>query len=98
MRLSSVKELSHVILNIMALFIVLPLAIAVIAFMNVANVLHYSTTLAEAGSVSYEIYLVYVFTFGIVRAWIVWICVFVVDCTCCCLAFDFEYKEIQKSK
>ena len=76
-QLSAVKALPYVLSNLMSLFTVLPLAIAVIAFMKVARILCYSRTISGAGVISYEIYLVHAFTLGMAKESIVWICAFI---------------------
>jgi len=78
-QLSAVKNLPYIVSNVMALFTVLPLAIAVIVFANVFKRLLRSWTLIGIGMISYEIYLVHAFTLEFVKGSIMWIGVFMIS-------------------
>ena len=76
-QLSVVKALPYFVSNVMALFTVLPLAIAFIAFVGKAKVLLNNKFLLGAGTVSYEIYLVHAFSLNLVKGSLVRVSVFV---------------------
>lgn len=88
-QLSVVKALPYIVSNIMSLFTVLPLAIAVIVFVNAVKVLIDNRTLIGAGKISYEIYLVHAFTLGIVSTSIVGICFFIVVTALCSIVLHW---------
>ena len=76
-QVSVVKALPYFVSNVMALFTVLPLAIAFIAFVGKAKVLLNNKFLLGAGTVSYEIYLVHAFSLNLVKGSLVRVSVFV---------------------
>ena len=65
-QLSVIKALPYLASNAIALFSVLPLAVAVVCFMNTFYVLLNNSFLLKTGLLSYEIYLVHAYTLGIV--------------------------------
>jgi len=73
-QLSVVKALPYFVSNVMALFTVLPLAIAFIAFVGKAKVLLNNKFLLGAGTVSYEIHA---FSLNLVKGSLVRVSVFV---------------------
>lgn len=74
----AVKSLPFVLSNAMALFTVLPLAVAVICFVDVFKRLLDNRMLIGAGVISYEIYLVHVFTLKMIEDSSQWFVVFIV--------------------
>ena len=61
-QMNSVKELPYILSNILSIFTVMPLAVAVLAVGIVFPVLFGNMELRACGVISYEIYLVHVFT------------------------------------
>lgn len=78
-QLSAVKSLLYILSNVMALFTVLPLAIAIICLVNIFMGLLDNRMLIGIGMISYEIYLVHAFTLGIVKESVLRILVFIVS-------------------
>lgn len=94
-QLSAIKALPYLISNVMALFTVLPLAIAFIAFVGKAKVLLNNKFLLGVGTVSYEIYLVHAFSLNLVKGSLVWVSVFVaVTAVLACVLYLGQKKMI----
>ncbi len=66
-QLEAVKELPYLIQNLLSLFTVLPLAVALISLTNWWRMLADNNVLKALGLVSYEVYLVHIFTLGLLR-------------------------------
>lgn len=77
-QIPAVKSLPYILSNVMALFTVLPLAVAVICFVNAFKGLIDNRMLIGAGVISYEIYLIHAFTIGIIENNILSIGIFIV--------------------
>lgn len=77
-QLNVVKNLPYLISNTMALMTCLPMAISIMVFGKSFSGLFRNKMLAVTGSISYEIYLVHVFTLRIVKRSAISIFIFVV--------------------
>ncbi len=76
-QLNTVKNLPYLISNTMALLTCLPMAISIMIYGKSFGGLFRNKMLAVTGMISYEIYLVHVFTLRIVKQSAISICIFV---------------------
>lgn len=97
-QLSAVKALPYIVSNVLALFTVLPLAIAVIAFMNTVKVLLNNRLLLGAGTVSYEIYLIHAFTLRMVTESLFWIGMFIMMTVALAVVLNFITKKLGRTR
>lgn len=97
-QLAAIKTLPYVISNVMALFTVLPLANAVIAFVNLEKALLNNRVLLMVGTVSYEVYLVHAFTLDLVNGSVFWVGVFIVVTAAFAAALHFITVKLGKTK
>lgn len=94
-QLNAVKSLSYIVSNAMALLTCLPMAIGIMAFGKSFGGLFENTMLAATGTISYEIYLVHVFTLGMIKPSVISVIAFVVvTVTLTCIV----YRIIEKVK
>ena len=77
-QLRVVKELPYLISNMMAIFTCLPMAIGILAFSKAFSGFFENKMLLMVGEISYEIYLVHVFTLNLVRPSLTNISIFIV--------------------
>ena len=80
-QLNAVKSLPYIVSNAMALLTCLPMAIGIMAFEKSFGRLFENTMLVATGTISYEIYLVHVFTLGMIKPSMIAVLVFVVVTT-----------------
>ena len=66
-QLDAVKKLPYLIQNLLSLFSVLPLAVALISMTDRRRMLADNSILKALGLISYEVYLVHVFTLSLLR-------------------------------
>ena len=76
-QLNVVKSLPYLVSNAMTLLTCLPMEIGIIVFGKSFGMIFENKMLATTGIISYEIYLVHVFTLGIVKTSIISVFVFV---------------------
>ncbi len=77
-QLNVVKTLPYLASNAMSLLTCLPMAIGIIVFGKSFDMIFENKMLATTGMISYEIYLVHVFTLGIIKQSIISVFIFVV--------------------
>lgn len=96
--ISAVKNLPYLVSNAMALLTCLPIAIGIMAFGKSFDGLFEKKMLAVTGNISYEIYLVHVFTLRMVKPSVISAIIFVVVSVTLAYATYFTIGRIKNGK
>lgn len=97
-QLDVIKNLSYLLSNAMALLTCLPMAIGIIVFGKSFHKIFENKMLDMIGAISYEIYLVHVFTLAIVKPSIIRIFIFVVITVTLAYATYFTMGKMKNGK
>lgn len=97
-QLNAVKSLPYIVSNAMALLTCLPMAIGIMAFGKSFGGVFENTMLAATGMISYEIYLVHVFTLGMIKPSMIAVLVFVVVTTTLAYVTNLVVGKVKNGK
>lgn len=95
-QLHAVKDMQFIVSNTLSLFTILPLAVVVICFASVANMMFNNKFLLMVGTISFEVYLVHAFTLNIIHDRIVEVVLFIVITCAGSVVFNKLITELMK--